>query len=116
MLPPLPRINKVQVEKLKSLNKTQIHDQPWTLEYRGSDGCSRGYRPSAFQETKNRMSALILLDSNFEIALKEFIVHREDLARLSTVGKNSDSKAIREATGRDRRSFAKGDNPQETTD
>jgi len=29
-------------------------------------------------ETKNRIS-LILLDSNFEIALKEFIVHREDL-------------------------------------
>src|SRR5258706_3046770 len=29
-------------------------------------------------ETKNRIS-LILLDSTFEIALKEFIVHREDL-------------------------------------
>ncbi|MGJ7532544.1 MULTISPECIES: hypothetical protein [unclassified Variovorax] len=29
-------------------------------------------------ETKNRVS-LILLDSNFEIALKEFIVHRKDL-------------------------------------
>ena len=29
-------------------------------------------------ETKNRI-ALILLDSNFEIALKEFIVHRVDL-------------------------------------
>ena len=29
-------------------------------------------------ETKNRI-ALILLDSNFEIALKEFIVHRKDL-------------------------------------
>jgi hypothetical protein len=29
-------------------------------------------------DTKNRI-ALILLDSNFEIALKEFIVHRPDL-------------------------------------
>jgi hypothetical protein len=29
-------------------------------------------------ETKNRI-ALILLDSSFEIALKEFIVHRDDL-------------------------------------
>jgi hypothetical protein len=29
-------------------------------------------------ETKNRIS-LILLDSTFEIALKEFIVHRQDL-------------------------------------
>ncbi len=29
-------------------------------------------------ETKNRI-ALILLDSNFEIALKEFVVHRTDL-------------------------------------
>ena len=29
-------------------------------------------------QTKNRI-ALILLDSNFEIALKEFIVHRTDL-------------------------------------
>ena len=33
-------------------------------------------------ETKNRIS-LILLDSNFEIALKEFIVHNETLFPLS---------------------------------
>ena len=31
VLAPLPRVNKLQVEKLKSLNRTQIHDQPWTL-------------------------------------------------------------------------------------
>jgi hypothetical protein len=36
-------------------------------------------------ETKNRIS-LILLDSNFEIALKEFIVHRTDLFPESEYG------------------------------
>jgi hypothetical protein len=36
-------------------------------------------------ETKNR-TALILLDSNFEIALKEFIVHRHDLFPPSQFG------------------------------
>jgi len=37
-------------------------------------------------ETKNRI-ALMLLDSNFEIALKEFIVHRDDLFPPSQYGK-----------------------------
>jgi hypothetical protein len=36
-------------------------------------------------ETKNRI-ALILLDSNFEIALEEFIVHRTDLFPESQYG------------------------------
>jgi hypothetical protein len=38
-------------------------------------------------ETKNRI-ALILLDSNFEIALKEFIVHREDLFPPNQFGRD----------------------------
>ena len=85
VLPPLPRVNKLQVEKLKSLNRTQIHDQPWTLglvEAMAAVGIIGRQR----LETRNRI-ALILLDSNFEIALKEFIVHREDLFPSSAYGK-----------------------------
>jgi hypothetical protein len=37
-------------------------------------------------ETGNRI-ALILLDSNFEIALKEFIIHRDDLFPLAQFGR-----------------------------
>jgi len=31
VLPPLPRVNKPKVEKLKSRNKSEINSQPWTL-------------------------------------------------------------------------------------
>lgn len=31
ILPPLPSVNRPRVEHLKAQNKTQIHDQPWTL-------------------------------------------------------------------------------------
>jgi Histidine kinase-, DNA gyrase B-, and HSP90-like ATPase len=85
VLPPLPRVNKPQVEKLKSLNRTQIHDQPWTLGLVETMAAVEVIGRQRF-ETKNRI-ALILLDSNFEIALKEFIVHREDLFPPSTFGK-----------------------------
>jgi hypothetical protein len=76
-LPPLPRVNKPQVERLKTLNKKVIHNRPWTL------GLVEGVAAVDIiarqrLETKNRI-ALILLDSNFEIALKEYIVHRTDL-------------------------------------
>ncbi len=85
VLPPLPRVNKPQVEKLKSRNKAQIHAQPWTL---GLVEAMAALEVIARQrlETKNRI-ALILLDSNFEIALKEFIVHREDLFPPSQFGR-----------------------------
>lgn len=85
VLPPLPRVNKPQVEKLKSSNKTVIHDQPWTL---GLVEAMAGVEVITRQRfhTKNRI-ALILLDSNFEIALKEFIVHREDYFPPSQFGK-----------------------------
>ena len=77
ILPPLPKVRKKQVEKLKSRNKSIISAQPWTL---GLVEAMAAVEIVSRQrlETKNRI-ALILLDSNFEIALKEFLVHRHDL-------------------------------------
>ena len=77
ILPPLPRVNKAHAEQLKLLNRVQIQKKPWTLglveAMAAVDIISRQRL-----ETRNRI-ALILLDSNFEIALKEFVVHRKDL-------------------------------------
>jgi hypothetical protein len=77
ILPPLPKVRKPHFETLRSTNKTKIDDQPWTL---GLVEAIAAVDIIARQklETKNRI-ALILLDSNFEIALKEFVVHRTDL-------------------------------------
>lgn len=77
ILPPLPSVNKPRVEHLKAQNKTQIHDQPWTLGLLEAVAAVDIIVRQRL-ETKNRI-ALILLDSNFEIALKEFVVHRTDL-------------------------------------
>jgi hypothetical protein len=85
VLPPLPRVNKPQVEKLKSRNKTQIHAQPWTLGLVEAMAAVEVITRQRL-ETKNRI-ALMLLDSNFEIALKEFIVHRDDLFPPSQYGR-----------------------------
>ena len=84
MLPPLPRVNKTQVEHLRTRNKAAIDRQPWTLGLIEAIGAVDVISRQHF-DTGNRM-ALILLDSNFEIALKEFIVHRTDLfpARIYT--------------------------------
>lgn len=77
ILPSLPKVNRPRVEKLKTKNRKQIHEMPWTL---GLVEAMDAVEIIARQkyETGNRI-ALILLDSNFEIALKEFIVHREDI-------------------------------------
>jgi Histidine kinase-, DNA gyrase B-, and HSP90-like ATPase len=77
VLPPLPRVNKSQAEQLKSRNKSAINRQPWTLGLVEAISAIDVIQRQRF-DTGNRM-ALILLDSNFEIALKEFIVHRSDL-------------------------------------
>jgi hypothetical protein len=77
VLPPLPRVNKSQVEHLKTRNKGAINRQPWTLGLVEAISAIDVISRQRF-DTGNRM-ALILLDSNFEIALKEFIVHRTDL-------------------------------------
>jgi len=77
ILPPLPRVNKPHVESLKERNKKQLSDQPWTLGLVEAVAAVNILTKQKL-ETKNRV-ALLLLDSNFEIALKEFIVHRLDL-------------------------------------
>jgi hypothetical protein len=76
-LPALPRVNKPAVERLKTRNKKVIGNQPWTLGLVEAIAAVDVIIRQRF-DTKNRM-ALILLDSNYEIALKEFIVHRTDL-------------------------------------
>lgn len=77
ILPALPPANKSRAEQYKSINEVQLQNKPWTL---GLIEAMAAVDIIGRQrlETKNRM-ALILLDSNFEIALKEFIVHRGDL-------------------------------------
>lgn len=77
VLPPLPRVNKPQVEQLKARNRTILEDKPWTLGLIEAMAAVDIISRQKLQ-TKNRI-ALILLDSNFEIALKEFIAHRTDL-------------------------------------
>lgn len=77
VLPPLPRVHMSQTEHLKTRNKGVINRQPWTLGLVEAMGAIDVIARQRF-DTGNRM-ALILLDSNFEIALKEFIVHRADL-------------------------------------
>ncbi len=77
ILPKLPRAHKPRAEQLRSNNKTSIQSKPWTLGLVEGMAAVDIIRRQHL-ETKNRI-ALVLLDSNFEIALKEFIVHREDL-------------------------------------
>jgi hypothetical protein len=77
VLPPLPKVYKSAVEGLKTKNETIITDMPWTLGLVEAVSVVDILERQHF-ETKRRMS-LILLDSNFEISLKEFIVHRTDL-------------------------------------
>lgn len=76
-LPSLPKKNKSQIEQLKARNIEHLADKPWTLGLLESVAAVSIISRQKLQ-TKNRI-ALILLDSNFEIALKEFIVHRKDL-------------------------------------
>ena len=78
VLPKLPRAREPSlIEVLKLKNKTVLRDKPWTLGLVEAMGLVELIQRQKY-ETKNRV-ALILLDSNFEIALKEFIVHRKDL-------------------------------------
>ena len=76
-LPPLPRVNKPQIEQLKARNKANLRDKPWTLGLLEAMAAVDVVTRQRL-ETKNRI-ALILLDSNFEIGIKEFLVHRDDL-------------------------------------
>lgn len=73
ILPPTPRVNKSHAEMLVRKNRKRIEKQPWTL---GIVEAMAAVDIIVRQrlETRARI-ALLLLDSNFEIALKEFIVH-----------------------------------------
>lgn len=77
VLPKLPRVQKPHIEQLKTKNKKQIADKPWTLGL--VEAVAAVDIIGRQRLTTGSRIAMILLDSNFEIALKEFIVHRPDL-------------------------------------
>jgi hypothetical protein len=77
ILPKLPRATRARAEQLRANNRSSVQSKPWTLGLVEGMAAVEIIRRQHL-ETKNRI-ALILLDSNFEIALKEFIVHREDI-------------------------------------
>jgi hypothetical protein len=78
VLPKLPVTRRhSHIETLKENNENLLRTKPWTLGLVEAMGLIDLIGKQKL-ETKNRTS-LILLDSNFEIALKEFIVHHKDL-------------------------------------
>lgn len=78
VLPKLPRVRKLpRIDELKLRNRKILDEKPWTLGLIESIGLIEVITKQHLQ-TGNRV-ALILLDSNFEIGLKEFIVNRTDL-------------------------------------
>lgn len=76
-LPPLPRVRKHLVDHLRVQNKQVLQEKPWTLGLLEAIAAVDMIRRQKLQ-TKNRI-ALLLLDSSFEIALKEYIVHTDNL-------------------------------------
>lgn len=80
VLPPLPRGRKKSYpDRIKEKNAAIIHASPWTLGIVEAMGEVDSVIRKRL-ETKNRI-ALILLDSNLEIGLKEFIVHKVEYFR-----------------------------------
>jgi hypothetical protein len=77
ILPELPRKPRTSAANLKRINEIQLAQKSWLL---GIVEAMEAVEilDSKPLETKNRIT-LILLDCTFEIALKEFIVHRTDL-------------------------------------
>jgi len=76
-LPPLPKAVKHRIDRLRDDNQQIMKDKPWTVGLVESIAAVDLIRKQKFQ-TKNRI-ALLLLDSSFEIALKEFIVHTDGI-------------------------------------
>src|SRR5882724_160862 len=76
-LPPIPKAIKRSIAHLRYDNQQIMRDKPWTVGLVESIAAVDVIRKQKFQ-TKNRI-ALLLLDSSFEIALKEFIVHTDGL-------------------------------------
>ena len=85
ILPPLPQARKAATSKLKEINREILEESPWTLGLLEAVSAVDAIQKLKL-DTKNRI-ALILLDSNFEIALKEFIIHRPDLFRSKNMEK-----------------------------
>jgi Histidine kinase-, DNA gyrase B-, and HSP90-like ATPase len=83
-MPTLPRVQKARGEQLATRNKVTIDGKPWTLGLVEAIAAADILGRQRFH-TRNRQ-ALILLDSTFEIAMKEFIVHRTDLFPPSQYG------------------------------
>lgn len=78
VLPKLPRTRKVaRIDQLRASNKRAMDTKPWTIGLVEAMGLIEVIGKQKL-ETKNR-AVLILLDSNLEIAFKEFIVNRTDL-------------------------------------
>lgn len=74
VLPKLPRTRKLpRMDVLKNRNKKELDAQPWAVGLIEAMGLVEVISKQKI-ETRNR-AALILLDSNFEIALKEYIVN-----------------------------------------
>jgi anti-sigma regulatory factor (Ser/Thr protein kinase) len=91
-LPPLPKVRKKKIDHLKDKNSEILKEKPWTLGLLESLAAQDLIFRQKL-ETKNRI-ALILLDSTFEIALKEFIVHTDGIDKrgrtLEEIFKNRD--------------------------
>jgi hypothetical protein len=78
VLPNPPRARRLsRLEELRYRNRKLLEDQPWTVGLIEAMGFIEVVQRQKL-DTRNRI-ALILLDSNLEIALKEFIVNRKDL-------------------------------------
>jgi histidine kinase/DNA gyrase B/HSP90-like ATPase len=76
-LPELPKDRRPRGARNRAANRQQTERQPWTVGLvEALDAIDVIERQNL--DTKNRF-ALILLDSNFEIALKEYIVNRPQL-------------------------------------
>lgn len=76
-LPPLPKVRKQTIDHFKINNRQLIQEKPWVLGLLESIAAVEIISRQKL-ETRNRI-ALILLDSTFEIALKEYIVHTNNL-------------------------------------
>jgi hypothetical protein len=110
-LPPKPRVLKHRIDHLRENNQQILKMQPWTLGIVESIAAVDVIRRQKF-ETKNRI-ALLLLDSSFEIALKEYIVHTQGLnlgqKTLEQIFQHRDSviKIVRQKVDIDRPTLAK---------
>ncbi len=110
-LPPLPRVRKHLIDHLRAQNKQVLQEKPWTLGLLEAIAAIDIIRRQKLQ-TKNRI-ALLLLDSSFEIALKEYIVHTQNLnlggRTLEQIFKNRDEviKIVRQKIAFEQKTLTK---------